>query len=45
MAFSLHYNLILISKIKPYLKDLIDSEYVLDITLGVAIFILVILLF
>jgi len=35
-------TLILFPKIKPYLKNIIDSEYVLDITLGLAIFILVI---
>ena len=35
-------TLILFPRIKPYFKDLIDSEYVLDVTLGVAIFIFVI---
>ena len=35
-------TLILFPKIKPYFKDIIDSEYVLDVTLGVAIFVLVI---
>ena len=35
-------TLILFPKIKPYFKDIIDSEYVLDITLGIAIFVLVI---
>jgi membrane protein required for colicin V production len=35
-------TLFLFSRIKPYFKDVIDSEYVLDITLGVIIFILVI---
>ena len=35
-------TLILFPKIKPYFKNVIDSEYVLDITLGIAIFILVI---
>jgi membrane protein required for colicin V production len=35
-------TLIIFPKIKPYFKDVIDSEYVLDITLGVSIFILVI---
>jgi membrane protein required for colicin V production len=35
-------TLILFPKIKPYFKNIIDSEYVLDLTLGVAIFILVI---
>ena len=35
-------TLIIFPKIKPYFKDIIDSEYVLDITLGIAIFVLVI---
>jgi len=35
-------TLVIFPKIKPYFKDIIDSEYVLDLTLGVAIFILVI---
>jgi len=35
-------TLILFPKVKPYFKGTIDSEYVLDITLGLAIFILVI---
>ena len=35
-------TLILFSRIKPYFKNLIDSEYVLDISLGLVIFILVI---
>ena len=35
-------TLILFPKIKPYFKNIIDSEYVLDITLGITIFILVI---
>ena len=35
-------TLILFPKIKPYLKNIIDSEYVLDVTLGLSIFILVI---
>ena len=35
-------TLILFPKIKPYLKGIIDNEYVLDVTLGLAIFILVI---
>jgi membrane protein required for colicin V production len=35
-------TLILFSKIKPYFKNIIDSEYVLDIALGIVIFILVI---
>ena len=35
-------TLILFPKIKPYFKNIIDSEYVLDITLGISIFIIVI---
>ena len=35
-------TLILFPKIKPYFKGLIDSEYVLDIALGITIFALVI---
>mgnify|MGYP006104051871 FL=1 len=35
-------TLILFPRIKPYFKNIIDSEYVLDVTLGVAIFVLVI---
>ena len=35
-------TLILFPKIKPYFKNIVDSEYVLDVTLGLAIFILVI---
>jgi membrane protein required for colicin V production len=37
-------TLILFPKIKPFLKDTIDNEYVLDIGLGVAIFVIVIFL-
>ena len=37
-------TLILFPKIKPYVKDIIDNEYVLDIGLGVTIFIVVIFL-
>ena len=35
-------TLILFPRIKPYFKNVIDSEYVLDVTLGVVIFVLVI---
>ena len=35
-------TLIIFPRVKPYVKDIIDNEYVLDITLGVSIFILVI---
>ena len=37
-------TLIIFPKVKPYLKDIIDSEYVLDIGLGITIFIFVIFL-
>jgi len=35
-------TLIIFPKIKPYVKDIIDNEYVLDISLGAIIFIIVI---
>ena len=35
-------TLILFPKIKPYVKDIIDNEYVLDIILGISIFAIVI---
>ena len=35
-------TLFLFPKIKPYVKDIIDNEYVLDISLGIIIFILII---
>ena len=35
-------TLILFPRIKPYFKNVIDSEYLLDVTLGVAIFVLVV---
>jgi len=35
-------TLFLFSRIKPYFKNIIDSEYVLDILLGIIIFILVV---
>ena len=37
-------TLILFPKIKPYVKDIIDNEYVLDVGLGIAIFVVVIFL-
>ena len=37
-------TLLIFPKIKPYLEDVIDNEYVLDIGLGVAIFVVVIFL-
>ena len=37
-------TLILFPKIKPYVKDIIDNEYVLDVGLGIIIFVVVIFL-
>ena len=37
-------TLLIFPKIKPYLKDIIDNEYVLDVSLGITIFIIVIFL-
>jgi len=37
-------TLILFPKIKPYIKGIIDNEYVLDVSLGIAIFVVVIFL-
>ena len=37
-------TLIIFPRIKPYLEDVIDNEYVLDVGLGVAIFVVVIFL-
>ena len=37
-------TLIIFPKVKPYLKDIIDNEYVLDVSLGVTIFVVVIFL-
>ena len=37
-------TLILFPRIKPYAKDIIDNEYVLDVSLGIAIFIVVVFL-
>ena len=37
-------TLILFPRLKPYVKDVIDNEYVLDVSLGIAIFIVVIFL-
>ena len=35
-------TLVIFPRAKPYVKDIIDNEYILDITLGIIIFILVI---
>jgi len=37
-------TLILFPRVKPYVKDVIDNEYILDVSLGIAIFIVVIFL-
>ena len=37
-------TLFIFPRIKPYLKDIIDNEYILDIGLGITIFIIVIFL-
>ena len=37
-------TLILFPRVKPYFKDIIDSEYILDIGLGITIFVVVIFL-
>ena len=37
-------TLIIFPRVKPYLKDIIDNEYVLDVVLGISIFIIVIFL-
>ena len=42
--FAYIITLILFPKIKPYIRDIIDSEYILDIVLGTAIFVIVIFL-
>ena len=38
-------TLLIFPKVKPYVKDFIDNEYVLDIGLGVTIFTVVIFLY
>ena len=37
-------TLIIFPKLKPHVKDVIDNEYILDVSLGIAIFIVVIFL-
>ena len=37
-------TLIIFPRVKPYLKNIIDNEYVLDVGLGIAIFVVVIFL-
>ena len=38
-------TLVIFPRAKPYVKDLIDNEYVLDIILGVGIFVIIIFLY
>ena len=42
--FAYVITLIAFPRIKPYFKDLIDSEYILDIALGLIIFVIVVFL-
>ena len=37
-------TLIFFPKVKPYVKDIIDNEYILDVSLGISIFIIIIFL-
>ena len=37
-------TLIIFPRIKPYLEDIIDNEYVIDVSLGITIFVIVIFL-
>ena len=37
-------TLVIFPKVKPYLKDILDNEYVLDLVLGVSIFVILIFL-
>ena len=42
--FAYILTLIIFPNVKPYLKDIIDNEYVIDIGLGITIFVIVIFL-
>ena len=42
--FSYIITLMIFPRVKPYLNDIIDNEYILDIGLGISIFIIVIFL-
>ena len=44
MVTCIHHNIVDIPEGKTFLKDVIDNEYVLDIGLGITIFIIVIFL-
>ncbi len=37
-------TLLFFPKIKPYFKDIIDSEYILDVVLGISIFVIILFL-
>ena len=37
-------TLIIFPRIKPYVKNIIDNEYILDVVLGISIFIVIIFL-
>ena len=42
--FAYILTLIIFPKVKPFLKDVIDNEYVLDVGLGITIFVIVVFL-
>ena len=42
--FAYVITLIAFPRIKPYVKDIIDNEYILDITLGIIVFVIVVFL-
>jgi membrane protein required for colicin V production len=44
MVISICITLIIFPRVKPYLEDIIDNEYVLDVGLGITIFVIVIFL-
>ena len=37
-------TLLIFPRVKPYLKDVIDNEYILDVSLGISIFVIIIFL-
>ena len=42
MVISIRNYIFLFPKAKPYVDGIIDNEYVLDITLGISLFVIVI---
>ena len=42
--FAYVITLIVFPRIKPYVQDIIDNEYILDITLGIVVFVIVVFL-